>query len=486
MTALAFPLARVAAVLAAATIVGWGAATALLPRGATRTERLAWGFAIGLAMIALSVPVGFSLRSRPGWLPFLLLSVITVLPARLLRVRDLLPEQRRAPADAATGVLVLVLAAGVAFYALSALTEPMWANDYVAIWGLKGKTFFAEGRVPERLFQWISLRFSHPEYPLGVPFLYAGIAYLSGGWDDHAMALLFPLLQVATLGALFGWLRRRGADRRLALGTAAVLSHFEPLYRGFTTGMAEVPLSFALLLLGTSLCDRVERTDRGASRRLALASLVCVGTKNEGLFFVAAAVVVAALFAFSRRGVVARAAAMLALPAALVIAAHRLIRGSLPLSDFDLSLLRRPAELFPRIGEAMSAVLRQTPAWTFVGLAALLVLIAAGRASPAGAQLLLLAACGLAAYLFLPALAVAGPEWLVGTAFFRTTAALAPLVAAGVAVRLVPVFEPEDERRKRETGGPRGSPTVPGRFPGSAPDVSNGSGSGPAACAGNP
>ena len=73
-------------------------------------------------------------------------------------------------------------------YALRALTEPMWANDFVAIWGFKGKTFFAEGRVPGRLFLWKSLTFAHPEYPLGLPFLYAGIASLLGRWDDHAMA----------------------------------------------------------------------------------------------------------------------------------------------------------------------------------------------------------------------------------------------------------------------------------------------------------
>jgi len=54
--------------------------------------------------------------------------------------------------------------------------------------------------------------------------------------------------------------------------------------------------------------------------------------------------------------------------------------------------------------------------------------------------LLVLAACGFAAYVFLPALAVAGPKWLVQTAFARTVSALAPLVAAGVAVRLAPVF----------------------------------------------
>jgi hypothetical protein len=155
---------------------------------------------------------------------------------------------------------------------------------------------------------------------------------------------------------------------------------------------------------------------------------------------VAAAFLVAALSLFARKGFAARAAAILALPAALVVAAHRLIRGSLPLRDFDFTLLARPADLAPRIGQSLEAVVRGTPAAAWVGLAALAVLVAAGRATPAGSALLALAACGLAAYLFLPALAVEGPAWLVETAFFRTTAALAPLLAAGVTVRLLPVF----------------------------------------------
>jgi hypothetical protein len=167
---------------------------------------------------------------------------------------------------------------------------------------------------------------------------------------------------------------------------------------------------------------------------------VCAGTKNEGLFFVAAGLVVAAFSSLSRRGVFARAAALIVLPAALVAAAHRLLRGHLPLSDFDFSLLRRPGELADRVGETFATVVRGTPPLAVIGLAALAALIAAGRGSPAGTRLLALAACGLSAYLFLPALAVAGPAWLVETAFFRTTAALAPLVAAGVAVRLIPLW----------------------------------------------
>jgi hypothetical protein len=445
-------LGQAAAVLAVAAAAGWGVAAALVPRGrAARPERFAWGLAAGLAVVALSVPFAFALRLPPGWLPFLLVSALAVLPARLLAARETVADPTQRPPDAAGAVFTAVLVAGLLAYALRALTEPMWANDYLAIWGFKGKTFFTEGAVPQRLFQWPSLSFSHPEYPLGLPFLYAGIAYLAGRWDDHAMTLLFPVLQAGTLLLLFGWLRRRGAGRALALGATALLSLFEPLYRGFTTGMAEVPISFALVLLGTSLCDRIDRTDRSASRRLVLASVLCAATKNEGLFFVAAGLIVAAISAFSRRGVFARAAAFLALPAALVAAAHRLLRGSLPLSDFDFSWLRRPAELFPRIGESVAAVLENVTPLGWVGLAALALMIAAGRPSPPGTRLIALAACGVAAYLFLPALAVRGPAWLVQTAFFRTTAALAPLLAAGVTARLIPLW-PSSESSESGAG----------------------------------
>ena len=442
MTGLPFSLLSVAAILVAVSAVGYAVAGALVPPGrAWRPERFAWGFASGTAILASSVALAFSFHSPPGWLPFLLLGAAVGLPARIFRFRSRWPDlPGHAGGRRASTVFLAILVLGVILYALRALTEPMWANDYVAIWGFKGKTFFAEREIPDRLFRWLSLSFSHPEYPIGLPLLYAGIAFLQGRWDDHAMALLFPFFQVATLLVLFGWLRRRGASRPLALAAAALLSQFEPLYRAFTTGMAEVPLSFGVLLLGTSLADRIERTDRGATRRLALAALVCTATKNEGLYLVAAAFLVAALSLFSRKGFAARAAAILALPAALVVAAHRLIRGSLPLRDFDFTLLSKPASLLSRIGESIGSAFSGTPIAAWIGLAALAVLLWAGRPAPAGPALLALAAAGFAAYLFLPALAVEGPRWLVETAFFRTTAALAPLLAAGVAVRLTPLW----------------------------------------------
>ena len=58
-----------------------------------------------------------------------------------------------------------------------------------------------------------------------------GYYYYHGFLDyDHALALLFPFFQVATLAALFGWLRRRGVSWPVPLAAAALLSQLEPLY----------------------------------------------------------------------------------------------------------------------------------------------------------------------------------------------------------------------------------------------------------------
>ena len=156
MTGLPLSLLSVAAILLAAAAVGYSVAGALVPRGrAFRAERLSWGFAAGLALLAGSVAFAFSLHGTPGWLSFLVLAAVVGLPARLFRFRDRAPELAEPPESAgehrASAVLLAILLLGVALYALRALTEPMWANDYVAIWGFKGKTFFAERHIPDLL-----------------------------------------------------------------------------------------------------------------------------------------------------------------------------------------------------------------------------------------------------------------------------------------------------------------------------------------------
>jgi hypothetical protein len=194
--------------------------------------------------------------------------------------------------------------------------------------------------------------------------------------------------------------------------------------------MAEVPLSFGLILFGTALADAFDGEHAGALRRLAFASALIAATKNEGLFFAAAGCGIAILLGGRRRWRLALAA----LPTALLIhGLHLAWRGQLPLRDFDFT-----AFSVRRVGDAFTAAVQQPGTAGWLGLALVAALIALGSRRPDGDRLLLLAGSGLAAYLILPVFAVDGPSWLVETTLLRTTAGLVPLAAAAIAVRFAP------------------------------------------------
>jgi hypothetical protein len=421
-------------VAVAALAAGWLAAPAVCPPGrAFRTERLAWSWAIGAGLVASSVLLAFLTPLPPGWLPFLALAAASAGAARLLRVKTGEAHSAAATSDPScehespfVPILQGLVVVAVLLYLLRALTEPMWSNDFVAIWGLKGKMIYEARDIPRRLVEDPSLGFSHPEYPIGLPLLYAGAAFLAGRWDDHAMAMIFPIFQVATLALLLGWLRRRGASPVVTWSAAALLACFQPLYSAFLTGMAEIPLSLGLLLFGVSFADSLEG-EPGALRRLAVASALITATKNEGLFFAAAGCAIAVFLGGKLRW----KAALAALPTALLVhGLHLAWRGQLPLRDFALDSFS-PA----RVGEVLGAAARLPGVVGWVELLLLAALVVLGRRVLAGRRMLALGACALGAYLLLPVFGVRGPAWLVRTSLPRTAAGLAPLAAAGIAIR---------------------------------------------------
>jgi len=445
-------LSRTAAVLLAAAGVGVLVAARWIPGGGKARlgtpERAAWGVSVGLALVAGSVPLALLVGARPGWIPFSVLAAAAVAAAFFRPAAEsIVPEDCRpeAVSRATAATLWSLIALGVALFALGALSEPMWSSDFLAIWGLKGKTIYALSAVPERLHTDPALAFSHPEYPLGIPFLYAGLAALAGTWDDHAAAVLFPVFQGATLLALTGWLYRRCVPRRVVLSAAAVLAFDLPLYTASGVGLADIPLSFFALLLGASLSDAVDGTDSGALGRLVFASALAVETKNEGLFLAISALVVGvATTPASSRCRRRDLALAIGIPTLALVVWSQLWRGPVTLRDFDFGLLTpaRWGELGARIVETAGHEALHVLLPSLASTAALAALFALGQRTPWADRLLVLAACAAVAYLALPALGVfpghpeRGPFFLVRTAAGRTLSALGPLVAAGIAGRL--------------------------------------------------
>ena len=331
-----FPAALVRVFLGAvvATAVGW-AVSRIFTTGLKRAERLAWSFATGLLVQAIFFVVLSSIFPGAGALPILALDGLIVAASFLAR-RPLPPRpaesaERGGERRALVVSLLVIAAVGWLIFLVAALSEAMWATDYLAMWGLKGKMVATIGHVPRRLFDDPALSWAHREYPLLVPLSLATLASFAGGWDDQALALFFPLCELATLLVLFGFLARHvsGVSGVAACALAALCF---PLYRAVNAGTAEVPFAFAVVLVSCSFLDAVLGGLPTARARLFCASLFCVSMKQEGTLFVGL-LAVALLFRRRRRD----AGVLLAAPL-LHWGALYLLRGPQTGRDFDLTL----------------------------------------------------------------------------------------------------------------------------------------------------
>ncbi len=436
MSSVSLPLSllQVGGILLLASFVGKAVTFVLLPGGGGPTlERWGWSIAVAPLLIAVHVLVSFTVRLHPGWIALLALAFCGIVMARRFR----LPRGDRASGgrnwrSPATLFLLAITVAGMAIYAVRSLAEPMWSNDFLAVWGLKGKTIFGDAGIPQRLFRWPEFAFSNPGYPIGLPLVYAGIAFLLDRWDDHAMALLFPFFQLGTLLVLVGWLLRRGIVPVVALAAAAFVANFGLLYSAWLSGMAEVPAAFAFLLVGTALWDVLDDTDPGSVRRLFLASLLAAATKNEGVFLLGTAWALLGFRAVLRRErrlwVGATAVLIAGLGSVLL---HRLVLGSHTIRGLDLGLLWRSG-----LGSRVVETLRQEwtqlirPIWP--GLVAVIALLGLGSRRSSANPILIVVSASLVTYLAIPVLCPWGPDWLIHWTVGRITCALVPLLAAGI------------------------------------------------------
>lgn len=341
-------LLRVAVGLVAATTAG-AAVSRKWTRGLTRRERLGWSVAAGLLVQAAVLLLLLAFRGRPDAARLLLgEAAVAVTGLALTRRRGDAsadsPRPVRAGENALIPLLVIVAAAAWLVFFVGALADGMYATDYLAFWGYKGKVVFLSGGVPMRLFQDPALYFAHREYPLLVPLTFAALAFFVGAWNDQALALLYPFAALATLLSISGFLARR-VSRVAGAAAAALASLCVFLYRPANAGTAEVPFALGVVLASSAVVDALEGGAASSLARLALSSLFCASLKQEGTLFVFLLAIVVTLRLRGRVRLVSCAA--LVLPASLHWIALYLLRGNQTRRDFDFTLFepRRWTEL---------------------------------------------------------------------------------------------------------------------------------------------
>jgi len=372
--------ARDAAVLVGeVALAAWAASRGFRPilAGLSRAERSAWSVALGLAIEAAIELVVLAAGARPGPLPMAAGLGVVVVAAVFLRP-PAPPAEARAGRPAA---VMLAVAAGAALlFAIAAVSEPMWSNDFLAIWGFKAKTIALSGSIPGRLFHDPMTRWSHPEYPLFLPVTLAASSAAAGAWDDRALALLYPIFEIVLLSALYGGTKRRFGPAAGAL-SALLAALFFGFFRAFAVGMADIPLAALLVLFAGSLADFVETPSRAAGARLAIASFLCAATKQEGSLFVLLSGAWGAFFVLRARGR-SRILSLLSLTAVPVLL-HQLVltalRGRIADRDYDWSLLKSGLALLPRAAAVARTILRDELAPHAVPLAALIVFLMVAR-----------------------------------------------------------------------------------------------------------
>jgi hypothetical protein len=430
-------LSRVLAGSAVLVIVGYSLAR-FFTDGATRVEKLAWSFATGLLVQALLYVACVSIFPGSGPAPVVAVEVLIVVASivarRPLGVWATLPR----PSASAVAFAALAGAAWLVFL-VEAVAEPMWATDYLAMWGLKGKTIFETGFIPRRLFQDPALEWGRPDHPLLVPLSLATLASLSGGWNDQALALFFPLCELATILAVWGFLARRVSPLAGA-SAAALVSVCFPLYRAVNAGLAEIPLAFALVLASCAFFDTLRTRSRSAMTRLALASLLAAWTKPEGTLFVL--LLAGVLLVRERARFVdawKRGGWALVVPPVLHSSLMFFLARPRAPRDFDPTFLepRRWTELLSRFGAVTARILgtEVLSAWVpVVAIGLFFLLTRRGLADP----LLAVFALQILAYFAAFSISSHDPMWKVDSCFQRIAATLLPTFALVIGARVRP------------------------------------------------
>ena len=421
------PIAAVLLGAVATAIVGWAIAR-FFGDGLSTAEKPAWAFAVGLLVQSILFILLLPIRG-PVLGPLLAADAAIVAASFLARRPVVVPSAPGPRRHLVTTALLAVAAAAWLVFLVASLSEPMWSTDYLAIWGLKAKIIAVTDSVPARLFSDPALYWSHKEYPLLVSLSLAAFASFTGGWGDQAIALLFPLCELATLALVYGFLARRASPLAGAAATALTALCF-PLYRAVNAGTAEVPFAFSLVLVSTAFLDALSAQSRANLIRLVVASLFCVSVKQEGWIFV---VLLAVALAVRRRWL---GAAALAVPAAVHWIALYLLRGPQTRRDFDFTFFRtgRWGELASRFVHVAGRLLSTEAVAAWLPLLAIVAYLLVTRRG-LGDPLLPVLALQLVAYAVAFSVSSFDPAWAAGV-FGRIATTLFPVLTLVLGARL--------------------------------------------------
>jgi hypothetical protein len=295
---------------------------------------------------------------------------------------------------------VLFLIELVAIFCVSLKHTLGW--DGLFNWEIKARyAFLNSGVLPESYYSSAGRAFSHPEYPLGIPFTELWLYLWMGTPHQFWIKTIFPLCYIA--GALLvGLFIIRLTGRRWLGLLIALLLPFVPFVTasrgGVIVGYADIPLSmFYVVAVGYLLCF-VER-DLPYSFSVYAAVLTLIPwIKSEGIILWSLLALLGVVVALAQRRI--RNVVLLILPGLFLVIGWRFYlqaRHCVLPSDFarpTLQLFSDNLNRLPTIGRIALTEITDTGLWSILWLLALVAVIYLSIARKISGLLLAIAVVG--------------------------------------------------------------------------------------------
>ena len=266
-------------------IAGYGLLASLVRQKTqfTLTEQFAFSWLFGTGVVSLLLWI-FGLVTHGVLLPGLV-SIVCV-SLGLIGWKRMVPRPFRggpSPFEIPFGIIITI-EIGIVFY-LSFVHTLGW--DGLLNWEIKARYAFANGGViPATYFSDSGRAFSHPEYPLAIPFTELWLYLWLGEADQFWAKSIFPIFYVVGTFLVVGLGRRLTGRTWIGLVMAALL-FFVPQITvevgSAIAGYADFPLSiFYLATIGCLLCAAEPKNDAFFSLYAACLALL-PWVKRDGL-----------------------------------------------------------------------------------------------------------------------------------------------------------------------------------------------------------
>src|ERR1035437_2498390 len=114
-------------------------------------------------------------------------------------------------------LLLFLILLNIVYAFSGAYFYPLASIDAVGIWLLKAKFFYLSHEFPLALLKNPYFMYSHPHYPVLLPFIFSVFYSILGAVKEPIIVLIYPLTFIAVLFILYKLLRECGIGKILSL-----------------------------------------------------------------------------------------------------------------------------------------------------------------------------------------------------------------------------------------------------------------------------